>query len=346
MRVVGESPNLDFLRSVAIGAVLFAHCSGAAGYTQFGPVGRGGVLLFFVHTALVLMFSMERLSSRGKFTLAFYTQRLFRIYPLCWTCIVAVLIIRIPNGPTYHWIGWKNIIYNLLLIQNFTFAPLVSGPLWSLPYEIQMYLALPFLFLLTRKRWPIASIALCWIGSAASAIWLNRLYVAHYGPNYNDGLHSPLTWFVPCFLGGVLAYVLSKRSRPILPVTVLPPLLLGFLLLSLFLPSNHGDWVSCVALGALLPYISELRNKVAKVSCHNIAKYSYGVYLFHAPLIWFCFTYLHAVNHLVSWTIFWISLALLSVVGYHTIEKPFIDIGRRAARRIASHERAPERVYA
>ncbi len=345
MRVNRESSNLDFLRSVAIGAVLFAHCTGMAGHNEFGLVGHRGVLLFFVHTALVLMFSLERLSTRGDFTLAFYVQRIFRIYPLCWACIFAVLLFHIPLNSTYQWIGWKNITYNLLLIQNFTFAPLLSGPLWSLPYEVQMYVALPFLFVLMRKKRPVLSIAICWFASAASAIWLNRFYIAHYGPHYNDGLHSPLTWFVPCFLGGVLAYVLSKRSRPVLPFAVLPPVVLGLLLMPLFVPYRHDEWVSCTVLGALLPYISELRNSAAKVVWHNIAKYSYGIYLFHGPLLWFWFRYTSNLPLAVSWMLFCASLALTSVLGYHAIEKPFIDLGRRTAQRIAGYQRARE-VYA
>ena len=346
LKVIGESSNLDFLRSVAIGAVLLAHCTGEFGFNQFALVGRGGVLLFFVHTALVLMFSLERLSSWGKFTLAFYVQRIFRIYPLCWACILAVLVFHIPGSSPYRWIGWKNLAYNLLLIQNLTFAPLISGPLWSLPYEIQMYVALPFLFLLTRRKRPLLSLSLCWLGSAASAIWLNRFYVAKYGPDYNyDTLHSPLTWFVPCFLGGVFAYVLSKRSRAILPFAVLPPLLLGLLLISAFTPFKHADWISCTVLGALLPYIVELRSNAARVAFHRIAKYSYGAYLFHAPLLWLYFRYLHIGPLLVSWMLFGASLMLVSVMGYHAIEKPFIDIGRSTARRLARYESA-RAVYA
>ena len=71
-------PNLDFLRALAVLLVLTAHI---AGYTiRTNPVsfamGQLGVMLFFVHTSLVLMQSLERQQLDGAALLrAFYLQR-------------------------------------------------------------------------------------------------------------------------------------------------------------------------------------------------------------------------------------------------------------------------------
>jgi peptidoglycan/LPS O-acetylase OafA/YrhL len=91
---VRESSNLDFLRAVAVLAVYFAHLSHALNLYNPGSLGRFGVLIFFVHTSCVLMFSLQRLSSSGftndsRLTAAFWIRRFFRIYPLSIICILA-----------------------------------------------------------------------------------------------------------------------------------------------------------------------------------------------------------------------------------------------------------------
>jgi len=61
-----NSVNLDFIRSVAVLAVVLRHILGQFQISSIGPfqvqlLGIYGVMLFFVHTAHVLMFSLERL---------------------------------------------------------------------------------------------------------------------------------------------------------------------------------------------------------------------------------------------------------------------------------------------
>src|SRR5690349_8509858 len=97
--------NLDILRSIAVLSVLFSHSvrwivqgtvqSRAAMETN---LGRFGVLIFFVHTALVLMMSMGRISSKPRWVLQFYLLRIFRIYPLSILCVVLVLGFKIPRA--------------------------------------------------------------------------------------------------------------------------------------------------------------------------------------------------------------------------------------------------------
>ena len=53
--------NLDFLRSVAVLLVVYAHTLLYCGRLDLiGWAGLIGVCLFFVHTSLVLMWSLER----------------------------------------------------------------------------------------------------------------------------------------------------------------------------------------------------------------------------------------------------------------------------------------------
>ena len=86
--------------------------------------------------------------------------------------------------------------------------------------------------------------------------------------------------------------------------------------------------------GILLPQISELSSRTLAAICHNIAKYSYGVYLSHAPLLWLLFQHRTGIPNALRWLAFWCLLAIVSVGCYRAIEKPMIDVGRRLARQL------------
>lgn len=140
----GESPNLDVLRALAVMLVLVAHVvirfvgtcrlddnkrlllapiddtpAVALAFMSMNSLGALGVLLFFVHTSLVLLMSLERTKSAGLFT-HFYMRRAFRIYPLALTCMVLVLAMRIPMVPTLDYVehSWRDVVANAFLVQN------------------------------------------------------------------------------------------------------------------------------------------------------------------------------------------------------------------------------------
>lgn len=85
-----ESPNLDLMRSFAVLFVLVSHLPVAIGLSvrtgfHLGSLGLLGVVVFFVHTCLVLMLSLGRqVAARGPAHLHadFFVRRAFRIYPL------------------------------------------------------------------------------------------------------------------------------------------------------------------------------------------------------------------------------------------------------------------------
>ncbi len=124
-------------------------------------IGIFGVLLFFVHTSLVLMYSMQRSGLRGLALVKnFYIRRFFRIYPLSVLTVLAAVALHLHAtgrglafGPRP---GALELISNLLLIQNLTYSVSIVGPLWTLPLEVQMYVLLPRLIgaLPASHPWP------------------------------------------------------------------------------------------------------------------------------------------------------------------------------------------------
>ncbi len=155
-RKTAISVSLDLLRAIAVLCVFMSHLLSALGIPNIDSLGRFGVVIFFVHTSFVLMASLERLDVYAKsdcrLIAAFCIRRFFRIYPLAILFVLLVPMFHIPASPgmIYAWVGVKDFLSNLALIQNLTFTADILGPLWSLPLEVQMYVILPFAYLIVR----------------------------------------------------------------------------------------------------------------------------------------------------------------------------------------------------
>src|SRR5277367_1207056 len=343
-----ENSNLDFLRAFAVLLVLFGHLTCFHGLLALGPfnlllMGALGVLLFFVHTCLVLMLSLERqwkslfpvsTDKRGNkrmFFVEFMIRRLFRIYPLSITVIVLIVAFHLPQASVEpgRFFGVRpdggDIIANLFLVQNLTHRVPLLGPTWSLPYELQMYLFLPWLFLLLSPSRSIWRVALVWALSIGVAFTL-----LSYQPNPN------LVLFAPCFLPGVIAYQLQRSVRPRMPSFLWPPVVVT--LAGLFLVGGPGEhwikkWVTCLFLGLALPMFSPISSRWLVALSHWIAKYSYGIYLTHFFSIWFAFERLGHLPALQKVAVFLVLAVTLPVFFYHLVEKPLIDVGKNVAGR-------------
>src|SRR5947209_4751166 len=146
VRVTQKSTNLDFMRSIAVLLVVGAHSCLYLGHPEYcGWAGITGVSIFFVHTTLVLMWSLERDEHVGRF----YLRRSFRIYPLWLAVLACVLLMRLPQYPpdyAFHWPHPQELLGNILLVGNLRGGVGLVGASWTLPIEMQMYLFLPFLF--------------------------------------------------------------------------------------------------------------------------------------------------------------------------------------------------------
>jgi peptidoglycan/LPS O-acetylase OafA/YrhL len=324
------STNLDLLRSVAVLLVVASHLpivllSMAPSY-HVGSMGLIGVLIFFVHTCLVLMMSLERQSERDGTrhrALHFFVRRAFRIYPLS---IVTVLVLA---GVTYATAGEfsaRTLWTNLLLIQNLTGDDSMPGALWSLPYEVQMYLLLPILYgaLLRFPRHSHVWIAGLWLVAVVSVLGLWVL-----GMNYH------IIKYVPCFLPGVLAFALRGSERRLSPwwlacyvaaVVLVVPVAVG-----LGARENILAWPVCLGLGVLIPVCAEVKAVVVGRLAKLVAQYSFGIYLVHGPLINFAFHSLQAPA-IAQWAVFLLGTAGLSYVAYQLIERPFVALGSRLSR--------------
>jgi peptidoglycan/LPS O-acetylase OafA/YrhL len=325
-----ESANLDLLRTIAVALVVLCHIvldrgrSLAQDVLHFGAIGRVGVAIFFVHTSLVLLQSMAR---RDDGAAAFYVRRAFRIFPLS---VAMVLIsagaMALGGAP----IGAGQLASNLLLVQNITGHGSMPSQLWTLPYEVQMYLVLPVLLALASRPGAARTVAM---------LWLAAVMLAASG-------FFPLLLYVPCFLGGVLAHALRGRPKGLAPWMLFALVVAGTVVVSMLQAAGWREerllWVLCAVLGVVIPHTREMQCAWLERVGAAGARYSYSIYLTHLFAIAVAFA-LQGFFLLQLAVMFGI-LAGLSLLTDRLIEQPGIRLGKRLAERIGRTKKRPQSV--
>jgi peptidoglycan/LPS O-acetylase OafA/YrhL len=293
--VLKADRNLDILRAVAVLVVLVAHCLPASPSQK--AAGHYAVLIFFVHTALVLLFSIVRQLGAPGVARRFYIQRAFRIYPLSVLCVLASLAFRI-SWPEHVFTprSGLSIADNLLLVQNFLRERRsISAPLWSLSFEVQMYTVLPAVFWFLRGRGMRGALSLAAVSLALPVV---------------EALASPfpgrlITIYFPCFISGALAY--SRYGTPgggslgdcgRSSIAALGMVYWGSG------QSVPCEWLVCMAMGLVVPVFREVPSNLVSKEAGLVARYSYGIYLSHALILWLCFQRLPAFSMAARWLLF------------------------------------------
>lgn len=329
-----DSANLDCLRSMAVLFVLANHVFVVLGYSYLGKLnvqelGYLGVLFFFVHTSCVLMCSLERQENRapGKpLTASFFVRRVFRIYPLSIFIITVVFLLAIPVGrfrsgqfAAAH-LDHFGLAMNYLLFQDVFNRESILVPLWSLPYEMHMYLFIPALYWLSKFRRGIRLLGACWLTSFVPATHTYRLGLIGLGG---------FSQYVPCFLAGILAYKLSTKRHLSLPPILWPASLLALAVVYLRFPTLHTGWICCAVLGLAIPQFREISNRVWNKVFQLVARYSYGIYLTHLICLWLAFQWLNTLPAYLRWPVFVTTATVSPIVLYHALESPMVNLGSR-----------------
>jgi len=187
-----------------------------------------------------------------------------------------------------------------------------------------MYLVLPLLFFVIR-RGSVAAVAACWVLSVLLGVILpavsGRLNVAAFGP---------------CFVAGGVAFVLEQRVRRTLRAGLWPVMIIGLAAIYIWIEEQQAEvhplplaWAICLALGLSIPHFRNLQKGPVQRLSHQIATYSYGIYLMHITAIWVAFYVMAETPVVVQLATFVVLMLALPVLSYHAIEKPMMELGRR-----------------
>jgi peptidoglycan/LPS O-acetylase OafA/YrhL len=210
----------------------------------------------------------------------------------------------------------------------------ILGPLWSLPWEMQMYFVLPIFFVIFRRFQWLGTVFLLWLGAALLAV-VGTLPQIHHGGAI----------FPPMFIGGMVAYQLlvwrQSQDRFMLPAWAWPPLVISLFVLpsvlvganSLFSPVSALVYAcNCLLIGLAIPFFRDLSWGWIVRPAEQIAKYSYGIYLLHVPAIVFCFRFFPGLPLAIEIVLALALTALISFVSFHVLEDPLIQLGKRLTR--------------
>ena len=338
-------PEIDGLRAIAVGAVIFYH----AQITIFGhqPFKGGfiGVDIFFVISGyLITSIILKELVTTGSFSFKhFYERRVRRILP----ALLFVMLASLPFAWMYlspsSFIDFsKSILYSLGFSSNFYFHytgqiyGAESGLLkpflhtWSLSIEEQYYILFPIFLLVAFKffrKYLIYILILSFVTSLGVAEWTSRNYssVSFYF------LHTRM-WEL--LAGSILAYFeinngyrsKNKTLNLILPTIGL--ILIGHSILffndKMFHPSFYT--LSPIIGVCLIIWFSSKNELITKILSTKlfvgIGLISYSLYLWHYPI--FAFSRIKYDDESIEIII---SIALvvfiLSIISYYFFEKPF-----------------------
>ncbi len=186
-----------------------------------------------------------------------------------------------------------------------------------------MYILLPPLFFYVReenKLWPLL------VGWTLSVLTARTLLPASSGNNF--------VTVIPDFLPGVIAYVGFKKWTPRLPAWTFIALLVALLIFFMRDPNARRAWPVCFILGLSLPLFRQLSWTWISRPAHEIAKYSYGIYLSHPFSIAIGIHLLWHHNLVIQLAAELIATAVISVAAYHLVEHPMIRAGSRIATRL------------
>lgn len=335
---------LTSLRGVAALGVVFAHIHGffpdAPRWAKLlMETGRHGVQLFFILSAFSIAISLNR--GVGGFG-AYMTRRFFRIFPLYAVVLLAIWALALNGSPWGTRFGVEPDAYSLFLhlsllnLLDVRHANNFIGTEWSISIEFFYYFCLPLMVGLARTSlWKLAGLTVA-ITSLAFVVPFRTLQTNH---------SLMLLWSFPIYAAiyayGALLVVRADALRPRLrrflrsddmALGVMAAVLLAMVLLDI--PGKPVAIV--VGFGLLFATLQGdgvwLRRLLGNGVLMFLGNISFSIYLIHFVLL----------NNIPFATLGWGAWTGWAIVGlviassyllYCLIEKPFLDLGRRLARR-------------
>ena len=354
-------PALDGLRGVAILLVLLLHFMIGQGVPApsvlvdwwfMGIVRAGwmGVDLFFVLSGfLITGILLDTKGSRHYFR-QFYTRRVLRIFPLYYGSLVLFLILlptlfpgdRVLRDLQADSVWFWTYLYNVKVAAAGFTPSSALGHFWSLAVEEQFYLIWPIVVLCLSRRHLVGA---CWAGVVGALLCRIGLRLA--------GHEVAATVLTPAKMdalavGGLVAllargpYGLETIARWAAPVAGALAVPLFGMLAYKAAPTTVGYTLVAFFWGAILIHVltaspgGVTKRVFASSTLRFFGRYSYALYVFHHPLLWFGPTFsVHFVptvfgSHLPAYGL-WLAVATgasvgLALLSWHVVEKQFLKL--------------------
>jgi peptidoglycan/LPS O-acetylase OafA/YrhL len=305
---------LDGIRGVAIVLVLITHGHWAfPDYSDDHAVisamvfGWCGVDLFFVLSGFLITGILLKTRTATNRARSFYARRFLRIFAIYYIALSLLLLMAahswwlssvMPVHTTWQRFAFYGYLQNWLGFRNPHYEGGIVGHFWSLAVEEQFYLIWPAIVWWVPERFLMR---LCLAGIAC-AFALRIVLVGHYGPHLWIHQLTP-TRGEGLLVGAALAVFARRRKH--LPGRLLGAMAIAGAALIVFIgfadprefyDTDAGPYmytIGVTALGLLFGGLvgsSQMRVPVLTRLMEmrwlrSFGKYSYGIYIYHIPLL-------------------------------------------------------------
>lgn len=290
--------------------------SGIFGYADFA------VDAFFIISGYLVYASYDKNPNTG----SFYIRRMFRIYPLYFVTVVvqglAMAIVAggiLQNGSELlrYW-GFNLVMANFKaydlgeLLKN-AHNPGINPSLWTLKIEVAFYLTLPLLWYLMR-RFNYSLLIPLYIASVAYTI-----IALHLGyPTAAKQLPGKLSYFIV----GFVLYRHRDSMKFSLPVNIA---ILAVVFASCNLRTQLWMLPVYPLCVGMIVFICALRLPAIPLKLDI----SYGVYLFHGPLIQFALVLGLFQDTLAFLLLLIVTVCIMATIAERLVERLGIALGHR-----------------
>lgn len=306
-----------------------------------------GVPIFFFVSGYLISRSFE--NAPGLKT--YFSNRFLRIFPGLWVCVIFnILLVATTGYFVLKETGFGEIVvlaiakstilqfYNPEFMRDFGDGVL-NGSLWTITVELQFYVIVPLMYMLFLNRFRRVT----FIVLVAILIFLfcNRFLYMSYAD-----YHETVLWklyrvsFVPWFYMFLFGVLLQRNFELVSKVLIrLPFWLHGGAFAMVCWIAHENRWVSGNDINPLFFFF--LAGFVLKI-CYtnvfvNVAKVlkgndlSYGVYIFHMPIL-NQFIYLKYQAGALELTLLFMSYVLIALASWFLIEKPSLKLKKYSVR--------------
>jgi len=281
---LGYRPELDGVRGIAIILVFISHFAlgGRAG-------GLAGVTVFFVLSGFLItsLLLVEHRDS-GRISLrSFYARRVRRLLPALAAVVVATTLWQVvmkDSGAGWHGLAALSYLSNWIIIAGGDLGVLAHT--WSLAVEEQFYLVWPLLLTCIIRFQPR------WLGTgllvvaAASLLW--RVTLVADGASVYRIAYGFDARADALLIGAALAVAIVNGWRsPHIPAWLGVPALVVVGMLTWYTAFGLTLGLAATALVSALTIIAGLHGSsaLAFAPLVRIGRISYGLYLYHFPLM-------------------------------------------------------------
>ncbi len=321
--------GLDSLRFFAFLSVFLFHSNGLF---KFGYLG---IDYFFVLSSFLITYlALNEINLTNKFSkINFFIRRALRIYPLFFLVLLFSFII-LP-----HLLGFynqkitlpENKFFYFFFLSNFDYSDHLFALkfLWSIAIEEQFYLLFLLLSFFFKRNFFLPLIGLCFV----YLIYNFFAYVFHWNTYFNT-----LNYFIDFAVGMGLAKLFFYLSKIKLRL-----ILFALLFLALICYGFHQiDYLMCFLKLPLALFFSGIilfavkifsfplvnKNKVFLLT-EYLGKYTFGLYVYSGFVISFGSRFIWIDSYFLRFLTQVLLLFFISLLSYHFIEKPFLQLKRR-----------------